>query len=361
MGWIEKRGSLLHVEHGPKPLHVQRWADDNRINLGLATVAQDIVSVVPFVLEHAAWLDRARTGTSFPERPSSRDWLHMYRRHKVVWMRASASLTRSVQFVRLMQDYWSDLAIAREIQESPDGFRSRVRRLGRKKLWAEFGRAIKRAKKEYREHIRGLRGELALAAIEVRPDMGSKLLHCPELQFVLSVYLPCLIHYGRSPGWLLREARAGDDRAIEQLVRLDPDLLDDPKLGAWRRAGSVPVRDGRAAMVGRWMQDRMTRSVDAESLKRSFAGLLSAVGEVLAFRFEANWKIRKYKLTAPQIRSLFDAFARDRGVATIAGKDPDLAGISDEAWAKAIDRAKSVWKLDVIKVPKKGSDKEVGK
>jgi hypothetical protein len=143
----------------------------------------------------------------------------------------------------------------------------------------------------------------------------------------------------------MRRARQGDDTAIESLIRLDGNAIDDPKIRSWRRDGTGSVREGRQRLVGQSLEEGITGKWNKKRFKQMVGGLISFYAEGLAVRYNSTWtETEKYKLTAPQIEELFHAVARDRGIATSAGKDPDIAGCSDEAWAKGIARYRKIWK-----------------
>jgi len=141
------------------------------------------------------------------------------------------------------------------------------------------------------------------------------------------VWAPCMLFYRTYPSRLLRKARQGDADAMEMLLRIDKGVVADPKIaeqlhqmaGSGWRAGFG--RMGRAFLG---TPKRMTR----KQIKVSLAGLLS---ETLGLTGQ--------KLTAPEIRRVFDAASRDFGRSRTV--DPDLPP-GDWAFAKAVERRRDI-------------------
>lgn len=142
----------------------------------------------------------------------------------------------------------------------------------------------------------------------------------PEGQFLIRVWVPCLVLYRKPPGQLLRRARAGDDDAFEDLLRLDKSVISDPVL--WRRWHGA-LNDMKPARRKRFrdaMAGRPTKRFDAKTIRIAFAGLLSQVA-----------KREGCEMTAPEVRKWFAAFAE-------GGYLSDQAMPGGEALTKAIQR-----------------------
>jgi len=150
----------------------------------------------------------------------------------------------------------------------------------------------------------------------------------PALIFFVRVWVPCFLLYGEYPPYLLRNARHGDDAALEKLLRLDKMVIYDKKIMAIFHREAVAKNRGTMTLITKALQNTPKAKLDIQKLKYLFAGLLSLISIALGQR-----------LTAAEIHRLFDAVAHDTSKESV---DPDLI-VSPETFEKAIQRARTFW------------------
>ena len=117
-----------------------------------------------------------------------------------------------------------------------------------------------------------------------------------------------------------RRARAGDDDAFEDLLRLDKSVISDPVL--WRRWHEA-LNDPKPARRDRFREainGRPTKRFNDKTIRIAFAGLLSQLS-----------KRERCEMTAPEIREWFAAFAKGGYLS-----DDEMPG--GEALTKGIQR-----------------------
>lgn len=152
-----------------------------------------------------------------------------------------------------------------------------------------------------------------------------------EFLFLCKVVLPCLLLYGLHPCKLLRRARLGDLKALEQLIRLDKLALGDP--GIIRQAQRLLHRNKYKyeTVIARAVNGVPKFPHSRKQARYLLAGFISLLSE--GFR---------HKLEESDIRGLFDAIAYDKsgGKTVIDTVLPD----SPETFSKAIQRARAFWK-----------------
>lgn len=341
---LEIKVGALQRACGPRLLQIHLWAVDNSINLGLAMVAQEVVAVAGPLLEFVCELRSPAVKAKFPEQPKRGVWLSYYRGDQELWRKIAEKVfgaKRGADFVNAYTDACMLISNREKIRDAIA--REKIKIMRRDVL-----RGVKRVLREYRRRLDILRWEFTEAVWQMRPDFEKQLAKTPELQFALKVILPCLIRFRTSPRQLMRRAQLGNDIAIENLIRLDGNVVYESKIAAWIGSGKGSVREWRQQSVGHWLNEGIAGELDVVRFKKMIGGLVSFYGQGLAVRINSTLtKAEKYKLTAPVIKMLFDAVARDRGVATSAGKDPDIADCSLQAWAKAIERYRKIWEIGV--------------
>lgn len=121
-----------------------------------------------------------------------------------------------------------------------------------------------------------------------------------DAAFFMLIFAPCWLIYRTSPSQLYRKARQGDYLSIEKLLELDPLMIHDPYIGrAIQR-----FRFRRKTHLYRKLMEipgkEVTGRVTSQQVKYALGGFLSAFA-----------KLAGQKLTAPDIKRLYDAVAKD--------------------------------------------------
>jgi len=156
--------------------------------------------------------------------------------------------------------------------------------------------------------------------------------------YFMLVHLPCWLLYQTLPSQLYRKARTGDPEALDKLLRLDPLMLHDPAIG--KQLLKLRYEGNRATY--RALLEAPLKApgkLSQKSIKANLAGLLSAIASQL-----------KQHLTEPQIKSLFDAVAKDqkKDPHAIDESLPELPG----SFTKAIYLKRQPW-LEMMDPDKK--------
>ena len=155
------------------------------------------------------------------------------------------------------------------------------------------------------------------------------LLSIPEMIFFTRVWAPCFFLYGDYPTRLLRKARQGDNDALENLLRLDQTVIADKKIIELYHQGKVAKKKATYNLFTKALSKKPKVKLTRRKIKNELAGLISAVSSSLG-----------QKLTAPDIKKMFDAFSKDAG----KGCNPDFKDQNQPgALTKAVNRARSKW------------------
>ena len=156
--------------------------------------------------------------------------------------------------------------------------------------------------------------------------------HEQELAFVFFLYIPCLLIYQTSPRSLYRKAIKGDVDSMENLLKLDPLMLNNPVLGQQIQALRFSNRTNDYERVNAAVHKFAgTNYSDVqEGRKRSKVMMASIISSLS--------KKAGFPLDHLQIAKLFDAYSRDRKKGDI---DSDLP--VEESFRKAIKRHSPPW------------------
>ena len=210
----------------------------------------------------------------------------------------------------------------------------------------------------YSGHLKEIREEIAQTAQTPSRIKVEELLNNPESEFLFGVWIPCMIEYGISFGALLRRATEGklDESkiaAIEMLFRLDKYCINYPPIS---QILSEILVSKETAMIKR-LQDALAgepeprRQLSRTRLKICFGAYLLMVSRVYneaGRRWEKELKklgisdkYKCFRLTAPDIRRLFDSVSKDFGSGL---KDSDLSDHDiPHTFATALRRDAAIW------------------
>ncbi|MBE0576386.1 MAG: hypothetical protein IH613_10895 [Desulfuromonadales bacterium] len=150
----------------------------------------------------------------------------------------------------------------------------------------------------------------------------------PRFNFFVNVCLICNGFYGQEPGLLLRKARLGDVDALEKILRLDARMISEPRIAQQVfNLHSKGKRTKYLRVLG-CLGKKPKLKFTLQKIKCVKSGQISAFAEQIGF-----------KITAPDIRALFDALSKDSGRGMV---DNDLP-LCDEAFSKAVQRERAFW------------------
>lgn len=143
-----------------------------------------------------------------------------------------------------------------------------------------------------------------------------------EGMFVMRVYLPCWIRHRKYPGKLFHQARAGDDDAFCDLLRMDKSVLADRMLAdRWHR-----IMQGNRPALRKRLLDAMKgqpKRITAKAMRSGLAGMVSQLS--ISFGQPVD---------EPEIRKVFDMVVK-----SVKGQHTDTAlPPGQTALSKAIQR-----------------------
>ncbi len=156
-----------------------------------------------------------------------------------------------------------------------------------------------------------------------------KLNTVPEVAFVITVLTPCWFEYREFAAPLFRRARQGEMEALEKILWLDKNAIHDPRIAKELHLASQKPDGARYRRIMRALENPPKTKLSPVKVKIWMSGLILLLSEGFA-----------HKLSAPEIRRLFDALAYD-----LHGKynDDDIT-LEEDAFRKAVTREKDFWK-----------------
>lgn len=150
-----------------------------------------------------------------------------------------------------------------------------------------------------------------------------------EFIFLLKVYIPCVFLFRKHPTKLYRRARLGNLVALDNLLRIDKAVLCDPHISKHLYFASVAKNRSKFEKLVKAVEGNLSERLNPKKTKHILAGFLSVFSEKLG-----------HKLSATDIRALFDAVVADRG--SSESIDTDLPK-SPEAFSRAVNRERKFW------------------
>lgn len=149
----------------------------------------------------------------------------------------------------------------------------------------------------------------------------------PESSFFLLVWLPSLLLHRTDVHVLYKRACQGDFEALKILVRLDPSIMSDQKIGNMIYNQSLGQRHRLANIYEVAKGERIDKIGTQKNIVRA-AAVISLASDIF-----------RHPLTCPEIRDLFDAFAIDSG----RGEQEDALPADPQTFYTAMTREKKLW------------------
>ena len=135
--------------------------------------------------------------------------------------------------------------------------------------------------------------------------------------------------FRKHPTKLYRRARLGNLVALDNLLRIDKAVLCDPQISKHLYFASAAKNRSKFEKLAKAVEGNLSERLNGKKTKLILAGFLSVFSEKLG-----------YKLSATDIRALFDAVVADRGSGESI--DTDLPK-SLEAFSRAVNRERKFW------------------
>ena len=156
-----------------------------------------------------------------------------------------------------------------------------------------------------------------------------KALFQPEFIFLFKVFVPCVFLFREHPTTLYRRARLGNLGALDNLIRIDKAILCDPRISRHIYLASLEKDRTNLERLAKAVEGSLKDKLDLQKTKYILAGFLSVFSEKLG-----------HKLSASDIRALFDAVAADMSSSEIIFTN---LSNSPEAFAHSVNRERKFW------------------
>lgn len=273
-------------------LEIDKWAQDKPPVIAIfcqnmACLAEDLHEILSYAInqEHVP---------GFPE-PVPKKWLRLYRNHRRLEQHLSR-LEHFGEFPKFLVDCYETLQ-ARKKSRFPHQ-KKQVATFSPEQQ-AEVDAALQ---KIYRLNLAEIASELKAVPLpnDWKKAVKAQLVN-QEFLFLFKVVLPCIICYRTTPFQLIRQARLGNLKALEQLIRLDILVLADPRIILQAHRLLHRNKYKYESVIVRAMMDAPKFSSSPRSIKYLLAGAISLFSEALG-----------YRLKAPRIRELFNSFTKDK-------------------------------------------------
>jgi hypothetical protein len=147
-----------------------------------------------------------------------------------------------------------------------------------------------------------------------------------DISFFVQVWFPCLVLYQTLPSRHYKEALNGDNKALENLLRLDRLLLHDSSIA--NRLDAINAKSTAE------YEKLIKSSIELPKPRITRRRIIDAVAGAIS----AAAVIMDTVLEEPQIRDLFDALSND-----IHGCDDEDIPLAPESFYQAIRRSRKNW------------------
>ena len=319
-----------------KMKHLSNWAKGKP--LGLVMIAQQLAVGAESCFESLMLIKSGDRIEAFSSLPKAREWVRLYRSHR----RMQRSITECLRRFGKNGRMWAEFAeviflrqktLSKTLESMKKEFET-MRPFERRRVISKGQKEVNRL---YSLHLADIESDIDGKVNEEFNRKFKEALNEPEIKFFFKAWIPCWFLYGDYAPRLLRRARLGDVKTTEKLLRLDPSIINDPKIGEYLHQARGK---GKGASFERLMEASLKEpkaKMTVKKVKCSIAGFISLASIML------GWKLEE-----PEVRKLFDAVAHDMGKGDI---DTDLPE-SPEAFEKAIRRERAFW-MPTIRPDKK--------
>ncbi|MBN2686711.1 MAG: hypothetical protein JXR85_00900 [Deltaproteobacteria bacterium] len=309
--------------------HYEEWAKDKNPLIRIASLLV-ATSAEPFL----GFLKKIKAGKRVEgciDIPRKDQWLNFYRNHRKVYNGVMNTLrTLDDETEQLIDFYEAMITGAHTLRQiTIKEWNEMISELSPNEKHAIEDQITSEFKEMEENIIKDIIDNKKIENSNTRTERKiQQIFQSPAMIFFLRVWVPCFLLYGEYPTYLLRKARHGDNDALEKLLRLDKSIINDPKIIEIFHREAVSKKRAKIDLITKALQKTPKGKIDSKKIKYLLAGLLSSISIALG-----------EKLTAIEIRRLFDAIAHDTTGEAI---DADLI-ISPETFEKAIQRARTFW------------------
>ena len=310
-----------------KMKYLNNWAKGKP--LGLVMIAQEFAVDAEACFQFLKLIKSGDRIEAFSSLPKAKGWVKLYRNHRQMQRSVIECLRRFGKNGRMGAEFAEVIFLRRKtLREAIESMKKQFETMRPFERRRFISKGQKEVNRLYSLQLADIEWDINRNINEEFNRKFKEALNEPEIKFFFKAWIPCWFLYGDYAPRLLRRARLGDVKTMEKLVRLDPSVLNDPKIGEYLHQARGK---GRGATFERLMEASLKGpkgKITVKKVKCSMGGAISLVSIALG-----------YKLKEPEIRKLFDAVAHDMGKGDI---DTDLPE-SPEAFAKTLQRERGFW------------------
>lgn len=297
--------------------------------VGLVIIAQQLAVSAESCFEFLKLIKAGEKIEALSSMPKGKEWVSLYRNHRKMERCLIKSLRRFGKNGKLAAEVGEAFFLERgKLKKTLGEFQKSYREMNAVERRQIMSRGQKDLNRLYALHIADIESDIKGKVDEKFNTKFKEALNNPEINFYLRVWIPCWLLYGEFPPRLLRQARLGKLSGMDKLIRLDTRVLNDTKIGDYLHKAREEGKKRTVDRITEAIRGGPKPKVTVKKVKCNIAGLISSISMIMG-----------HKLKEPEIRSLFDAVARDTGKGDI---DTDLPE-GQWAFAKAIRRQRAFW------------------
>ncbi|OQC54313.1 MAG: hypothetical protein BWX55_00536 [Deltaproteobacteria bacterium ADurb.Bin022] len=311
--------------------HYRKWAKDK--NPFLAPIYLEFAASSEYIYKMINAVKKGKRIEGDLPLPKIKTWLKLYKNPKRIgkelfnlmgqYDENSAKQAEILQFINEGAEF---------LKKNPEKFKTEYEKLPLEEKQKIYQQSMQMFEELNESSIRDLLEEVN----EAKRNTFLNSIKNPELIFFFRVHAPCFMLYGTYPHMLLRNAQSGDDKALDKLIRLDKSIIFEPKISEIIHQAQVLKAQGKMLTIQKAFIGKPKATISLKKVKILLGGLISY------FSIKMN-----QKLSAAEIRNLFDAIAMDNN----DDIDHDLEDLVGAVFEKPIQRSRKFW--DVILADKK--------
>ncbi len=318
---------MVFIDKDQKMKHFRKWAEGTNPLLAAASLNIARFSEECFIMFEL--IDKGKRIEGDIPLPKLKTWLKLYHNHKRIGKVVIDVMGSINADSRKEADFFNFYNKgAEQLKKHPEKVQKELKNL----TPDEWKKIIEIRNKKNEEFFELTINDLTSDFNPKENEELRKNFKKPEFIFLFRVLAPCFTLYNTYPSQLLRKAQSGDDKALEKLIRLDKSIIFEPKISELIHQAQALKAQARISMIKKAFISKPTKiNMSMKAIKCNLGGLISYLSNKL-----------RQKITAAEIRKLFDAIACDKGIDAV---DPDLYDIAPETFEKAIQRSRSFWNI----------------
>lgn len=322
-----ERGEMVIKDKNIKTMkHFRKWAENK--NQFLAGVS---LLIACFAEPYFKLSESVRKGKRIEGNiplPSLKTWLKLYRNPKRIGKVLLSALETG------SDDDAKEANILKIFSESASQLQNNAAKIQNelKKLTQDEWTVIRENSTKMMEEFKELAINNCVKGSDKKENENFAMnLKKPEFIFFIRVMAPCFSLYGTYPLELLKQAQNGNDDALEKLIRLDKSIIFEPTISEIIHKAQTLKKQERMSRIKKAFRSSPKVNIKMKAIKCHLGGLISYLSEAM-----------KQKITAADIRRLYDALAHDMNDDAV---DHDLYKMTEETFSKNIQNAREMWQI----------------